>query len=262
MRLIGGLFAALRFLTILPVPGKIGSGERDLARSGWFFPVVGALAGAAVGAAAWAMGLIAPVPLTAAATVVLMIVVSGGLHADGLSDSADGMLSCRDRTRMLEIMRDSRIGAMGVLAIASVMLLKFGALASVEYRTAAIAAGLAVLAGRCAMVPMLCLLPYARPEGGLASALLAGLTPAEKWARSIWALAAMSAAGFFLAGFAGLIAMGAAVIVAACFCAFCMARIGGCTGDTYGAACELSETACMIAFALPFNRLTGWSIFG
>ena len=85
--------AAIRFLTVLPVPGTIGSAEGDLAGSVPLFPIVGLLLGAVAAVAAWGLAH-PPVPpmLVSAALVVLLLAFSGALHMDGLSDSADGML--------------------------------------------------------------------------------------------------------------------------------------------------------------------------
>ena len=114
--------AAIRFLTILPLPGEWGAAESDLADSVPFFPVVGLLLGGLAAAIAWGMARIAPPMVAAAVIVVAMLSFSGCLHLDGLSDTADGFLSSRNRQRMLEIMKDSHAGAMGVIAVACVLL--------------------------------------------------------------------------------------------------------------------------------------------
>ncbi len=125
------------------VPGSWGTAEEDLAGSVPWFPVVGLLLGARGGRGwrgpcRWS----APPMVAAAVLVVVLLSFSGGLHLDGLADTADGFLSSRPRERILEIMKDSHIGAMGVIAIVCVLLLKFAALASLPAGTA--------LAGRAA----------------------------------------------------------------------------------------------------------------
>ncbi len=123
--------AALRFLTIFPVPGSWGSAEEDLARSVPCFPLVGLLLGGLGAATAWALDRFkVPAMLAALALVVLLLGFSGCLHLDGLSDSADGLFSSRSRDRMLEIMKDSHVGPMGVVAVLVILLAKFSALAS------------------------------------------------------------------------------------------------------------------------------------
>ena len=118
------LLAAIQFLTVIPFPKSFTGGEKELARCMPFFPVVGLLIGIIIAAFDHVMGLIFP-PLPAnVMTVIAMTVISGGLHMDGLADTADGFFSARPRERVLEIMRDSRTGVMGVLAVVFVIVLK------------------------------------------------------------------------------------------------------------------------------------------
>jgi adenosylcobinamide-GDP ribazoletransferase len=95
------LFAAIRFLTILPMPGDWGTAEGDLARSVPWFPAIGLLLGAIAAAAAWGLSFVAPPMVTSAVIVVILLSLSCCLHLDGLADSADGMLSSRPRERIL-----------------------------------------------------------------------------------------------------------------------------------------------------------------
>ncbi len=239
------LCAAIRFLTILPLPGKCGTAEHDLPDSIWFFPIVGLLAGGAAAALIVVFLAIFP-PMSCTVCVVLaLIVISGGLHMDGLADTADGFLSSRPRERVLEIMKDSHIGVMGVIAIVAVLLLKVTAIASIEPANAWFTILLIPLAGRCMIVLMICILPYARPEGGLGSAFSKSRSA---WP-ALWALAVLATVGWLVAGWAGLAAGGAAVAVTLLFALWCYRKIGGATGDTYGAACELAELAVVLTMA-------------
>jgi cobalamin 5'-phosphate synthase/cobalamin synthase len=269
--------AALRFLTIAPVPGKAGTAEDDLAGSVPFFPAVGLLLGAVAAAVAVGLSLLAPPMVAAAALVVLLIAFSGGLHLDGLSDTADGFLSSRPRDRVLEIMKDSRVGAMGVIAIVCVLLLKFAALASMPPAAMCLAALLMPLAGRCVMVLPMAMLDYVRPTGlgsvfhrgrlggpaviAMATLVIvaagagliapwaaclhkgAGMAPGTGIAPGCPLRVAMTAAGAMLA------AAGGAVIAALLLTAWSRKKIGGATGDVYGAACELGEAAAAIVLA-------------
>jgi len=232
------LVAALRFLTIVPLPGAWGTSEEDLAGSTAFFPVVGLLLGLIAGAAAFGLShLLPPWPATAA-VVILLALFSGGLHVDGLSDTADGFMSSRPRERILEIMKDSRIGAMGALAIGSVLMLKTASLASLSLAGFWKAAVLMPLAGRCAIVIQMAALPYARPEGGLAAVFYRSRT----WTPLVAATLLMVAVGWVLGGRAGVVAMGVVVAGTILFNALCRRKIGGATGDTLGASCEIGET--------------------
>jgi adenosylcobinamide-GDP ribazoletransferase len=241
--------AAIRFLTVVPVPGTGGTAPADLAGSVPFFPVVGLLLGAAAAALAWGLARVAPPLVAAAALLIAMMGFSGCLHLDGLSDTADGFLSCRDRPRMLEIMRDSHAGAMGLIAVIAVLLLKFAALASLASLAPASlwpAAGLMPLAGRVAICVHLALLPPARPDG-----LGAIFCRQRHVAAAISALALLAVVAAVLLGPArGLVLAAACLAVTLLLAAYVYRKLGGATGDTLGAACEIVEVVPALGLAL------------
>jgi adenosylcobinamide-GDP ribazoletransferase len=237
--------AAFRFLTILPL-GRRADGAEALAGSVPFFPVVGLFIGAAALAADGLARMLVPSLPAAVCTILLLIAVSGGLHMDGLADTADGFGSARPRERVLEIMRDSRIGSMGVIAVVAVILLKVAFLDAVPFSLRGPAVLLMPVAGRSALVWSMSLLPYARPEGGLATAFLKKGTPVL----AAWALLFLLACGAAMAGWAGLAAAAAVPMVMAGWHAVCRRRIGGFTGDTLGASCELAEIVPVLVLAV------------
>ncbi|HBI14432.1 MAG TPA: adenosylcobinamide-GDP ribazoletransferase [Desulfobulbaceae bacterium] len=237
--------AAFRFLTILPLPGSFGSIGDDLRGALPWFPLVGLVLGGIAAAGAWFFWLILPMQVAAVALTLFLLSFSGAMHLDGLADTADGFFSARGRREMLFIMRDSRIGVMGVVALVMVLLLKAACLGSLSPQ-AAVRAGLLIpLAGRCALVLMVVVLPYVRPEGGLATTLYAGrslrLVPL--------ALAVLALAGFGFMGLRGGAAVTAAMLAVLFFSWYCRRKIGGATGDTLGASCELAETAVALSLA-------------
>lgn len=231
------LIAAIQFLTICPFVARVRCCERDLGRSVPLFPLVGILLGAVVAALSCGVNVLFPALLASVLVVVALIGVSGGLHMDGLADTADGFFSSRPRERILEIMKDSHTGAMGVIAIVCVICLKIAALASVPTGLWWPTIFLMPLAGRCALVIHLAVLPYARAGGGLCSVFVQNRLKSDV----LWALLALGVAGWFAAGFRGVIAAGCVVLVTLVFSFWCKAKIGGFTGDTLGAACELAE---------------------
>jgi adenosylcobinamide-GDP ribazoletransferase len=245
--------AAIRFLTILPVPGTLGTCQEDLAGSVPFFPLVGLLLGALAAGAAWALATtVAPMP-AAMGIVVLLLVCSGVLHMDGLSDSADGMLSSRPRERILEIMKDSHTGVMGVVAIVCVLLAKFASLASMARENFWVAAALMPVAGRCAIVVNMALLPYVRPQGlGKVFCRRRAILPA------VWAVAVLAAACCVLFAWQGLVVAGSCVAVAVTMAAYFYRKIGGSTGDTFGAVCELVELVPALVLAVRPPDLARW----
>lgn len=229
-------FAAIQFLTICPFPIGFQCGEKELRHSVAFFPVVGLLLGGVLALLARGIGWLFP-PLPASAiTVILMLAVSGCFHMDGLADTADGFLSSRPKERILEIMRDSRIGPMGVIAVVCTVMLKVTALASMPGRLFFGTVFLMPLAGRCALVILPAALPYARPQGGLVSAFGRSSKPVL-----LITVLLLFAAAWWALGIVGLSAAGIAVLVTLIFSRYCDRKIGGFTGDTLGAACEIAE---------------------
>ncbi|MHB8910415.1 MAG: adenosylcobinamide-GDP ribazoletransferase [Syntrophales bacterium] len=236
--------AALQFLTIIPLPGAGNPGKRVLGGALPFFPVIGLLIGAAVALLDWGLGRIFPVGVTSVFAVIFMIAVSGGLHTDGLADTADGFFSARPRERILEIMRDSRTGPMGVVAIVCVVALKIALIASVAGPWRWWALLMMPLAGRCALLVQMALLSYVRPEG------LVGIFHRNRSrGHALWALAVLLITGWLAGRLPGLVAGGCAFLAALLFAVYSFRRIGGLTGDTLGASCELTELVPALAAA-------------
>lgn len=237
-------FSALGFLTTIPVPINWVGDEKTMARSMPFFPVVGCIIGGITGAVAWLCCRYVAADFVSAVLISLVpALLSGGLHLDGLSDSADGLLSARTKERMLEIMKDSNVGAMGVLVLVFTLLLKVGLLAHLigHLTLAAPIAALMPLAGRCTFSVMMTTVPYARTDG------LGGYF----WQRSpltvIWSMGILGGLGYLLLGVPGIVSTIVVLIFAVGFSVYCSRRIGGGTGDTLGALCELSEIAFLCA---------------
>jgi adenosylcobinamide-GDP ribazoletransferase len=241
--MIRPLLAAIQFLTVIPFPKSFTGGEKELEKCMPFFPVVGLLIGIIIAAFDHVMGFMLPLLPASVMTAIAMTAISGGLHMDGLADTADGFFSARPRERVLEIMRDSRTGVMGVLAVVFVILLKVSVLISLfpPLRPGIIV--LMPLAGRCSFVVMMTALPYVRREGGLATAFGVG----KSWLNVLWTSAFLLAAGWLAGCWMGLAASFSALLMAALFSVYCFRKIGGYTGDTLGAGCELTEIIPAIA---------------
>lgn len=230
-------FAALQFLTVLPLPAACAWGEEDLSRCLGFFPLVGLLIGVFAAAWTWGLGLLLPAWPASVLTVIVLASVSRGLHLDGLSDTADGFFSSRPRERILEIMRDSHIGAMGAAAITCALFLKVAALASLAQEARWPAVLLMPMAGRCALVVTVAVLPYARPGGGLGTLFYRARTRSG----AIWAVLFLALVGWAVARWMGLAAVAGSVVFTLLFAGYSYRKIGGATGDTLGAACEIAE---------------------
>jgi adenosylcobinamide-GDP ribazoletransferase len=213
-----------------------------------WFPLVGAVLGLVTGAIWWLVAKAWP-PLTAATLVVLAdLVLTGGLHFDGLADADDGLIAPMPKERRLEAMADPAIGAFGALSIAVVLLLRFGALA--ELRPAPLVLGGLWCASRTSMVIIAESLPYARTSGIVQSFL--GTSTRSTRQRGF--VLGASALGFLLAaalvalglGTRGLLALVGELVAMALVAAFAWRRIGGFTGDVLGAAGVVGETVGLL----------------
>jgi adenosylcobinamide-GDP ribazoletransferase len=253
------LRTALGLFTILPVRAAPGIGRADAARAVLWLPVVGLLLwvpAAAVLLAVEAGGHSGPRRLLAAALAMgVLALLTGGLHLDGLADTADGLGSRRPRDEALAIMRRSDIGPFGVAALVFTVLVQITALATVAPGwPGAAALAVAVVTGRTAVVlatgPGS---PAARPDGF--GALVAGATSARARIAAVAALLAVTVAGA-AAAWGGYPAVRGAVAVLAGLCAgdllrrLARRRLGGMTGDVFGAVVELSAAVALLALAL------------
>lgn len=240
------LRATLVFLTRFPVEAGAG----DLARATRVFPVVGALVGL-VGGIGYAVALELALPrlLAAALAVGLTILITGALHEDGLADSADGFGGGRDEASRLAIMKDSRTGAFGVLALGLSLIARVAALS-------ALGAGAGVAALIAAHALARGVLPMAMARGRLARedglAVSAG-RPRESDALLAAGLGALI--GLFALGFgAGLVPILATGLVAIGVMRFARRRIGGYTGDLLGTVEQLCEIAVLAVAASAVAR--------
>jgi adenosylcobinamide-GDP ribazoletransferase len=234
------------FLTVMPLPAACRHTEEDLVRSVPFFPVVGLLIGLSAAGICVALNGVFPKSVFSVVLVGWLAVTHGGLHLDGLGDTADGFLSPNKKERVLEIMRDSRLGVFGCLAIWGGLALKSAAVFSMAEEVCIKALIFAPLAARSIMVTMLGVLPPVHSNG-----LGRLFSPRRKAWESVWAITVMMGAGWVAAGFAGFIVGSAVITVTVAFVFTCRKRIGGFTGDTIGAAGEIAETAALLAFSSP-----------
>ena len=236
------LAVAVRFLTRLPLP-EVETREGDLRRAAPAFPLVGlVVAGTGIALRAAAAPLLGQVAATVLACAG-MVVVTGALHEDGLADTVDGFWGGWDPERRLAIMRDSAVGTFGLLALVGVAGLRVALLAGLGLADFARAAACGHVLGRAAMVLAAAVLPPAAPGRG---AQVTG-RPSNAGA----ALAAGTAGltlGLAVTWWAPVV-LAVALAVTAGMVRLCRRRIGGVTGDTLGATCQLVELATVAAVA-------------
>lgn len=233
---------ALAFLTRLPVPLDDAT-DVPLAQAARGFPVAGLVVGIG-GAVVFAIAEVFALPTLVAALLAIggMVLLTGGLHEDGLADAADGLGGGRDREHALSIMRDSRTGSYGVVALVLALGLRAAAVSALGYPDAA---GVAIIAAACAsraVLPAVMLyLPPARPDG---LAQTAG-APSQRTvieAAAIGLIVVMLCLGFF----AALLLASLLAVLAVLFMRYLKHRLGGQTGDTLGAVQQGAETAILI----------------
>ena len=245
-RLRADLACGIGLLSRLPT-GWLGGADLpwSMQRSIWCWPLVGAGLGGAGGLAY--MGLLwcglATLPC-AAWTVGLQLLLCGGLHEDGLADMADGCGGGTARARKLEIMRDSRVGSYGVMALAVALLVRVGALAAMPGATALVALPAAGALARAAMVAVLWRLPPARADG-LASTLRH--LPATALVACLCMAGGITA--MLLPGMRAVAAVAVALAASGIMCRLARWQLGGQTGDVLGATAVVTECAVLTALS-------------
>lgn len=249
--------AAVTFLTRIPGPRSLEHDPARLARACVWFPLVGVGVGAVGAAVLWPAArlwspLVAAV-LSTAATVWL----TGALHEDALADACDGFGGGWDRTQVLAIMKDSRVGSYGVVGLALVLLARVSALALLAESSVATAARALVVAhalGRWSSLPLIRALPYARDDEARSRPFAASVTGSRLLVGSGAALAVVTLALAPMGLAAAGVTIAAAMLVTALAARYFRRRLGGMTGDCLGAANQLVELATYLVLASAWLR--------
>lgn len=233
---------AFQFLTAVPLPLAVPAQSHHLGRALALFPLVGAALGLALAGLDRMLRLALPISVATVLLLLAITLLTGGLHLDGLMDTCDGLFGGRTAERRLEIMRDSRVGSFGVLGGALQLLLKYVTLVALPAEMRGPSLVGALLAARWAMAGAIWGFPYARPRG-LGASFKAGVSLPGVAGATILALAGM----WLALGWLGLalLVLAAGVTLAAGL--FITRRLGGLTGDGYGAIGEIVESALLIA---------------
>jgi len=240
---INRFLIALQFLTILPIKIK-GIKEGDFGRALLYFPIVGVLIGIVL-----AIGLFLspflPNLVLASLILVLSIVITGGIHIDGFADTCDGFYGNREKEKVLEIMRDSHIGTMGVIGLISLLLLKFSLFVSIPENL--LWKGLILMGGFSRWSQGLaCLISsYPKKEGK-------GKFFVEYARKGDIIIGGLIVFTLFLsvARLKGLLVFFLSLLSVFLFIEYAKRRIGGMTGDTIGAASEIGEISVLFFFSL------------
>lgn len=240
------LWIALQFLTCIPVPRSAAGHESDDEAHGQavlFYPLVGLLLGGALAGLAWFLQG-QSLPLQAALLLALWVLLTGALHLDGLADSADGWMGgLGDRQRTLEIMKDSCSGAIAVVTVVLLLLLKFAALVTLLESQPLEYLLFVPLVARTAVIVLLLTTPYVRSDG-----------IASRWVGAIpelpaWLVVLVATLSVLLLSWQGVVALWVALLGLLLLRWLMVRRLGGMTGDTAGAMIELLELAVLVSMA-------------
>jgi adenosylcobinamide-GDP ribazoletransferase len=239
-----GFLIALRFLSILPIPGKAQATDKQLGRSTAWYPLVGVVLGALLFASAYLFTRLWSALPAAFLCLTVWTLFTRGLHLDGLADSFDGLGGGAERMRRLEIMKDSRIGVFGVAAVGIVLIGKFALLSELigVYRIRELI--LAPVLGRWSML----LLIFSFPAAG--NGLGYRVKQYCRLPQFLFGTLVAAAGAWLLLGIWGLVVLAVTALTSTAAGFIFREKLGGCTGDSYGAVCEISEVLSLVALAV------------
>jgi adenosylcobinamide-GDP ribazoletransferase len=245
------LLIAFQFLTIIPLPLSVRCEQEDLGRSMSFFPAIGLALGALLAGCDYLLAPLLPRGVTDLILVTLLTVTTGALHLDGLSDVCDGLAARGSRERFLEIMKDSRVGAVGAVALVLGLGLKYQALLAVplQYKRGVLL--FFPMVARFAQVQMTVGSKRARADG-LGHAFVGGAGLPQL----VVAFSFTLALGYLLLGLQAVACQLLLFLVTWGIRSWSHRRLGGITGDVIGCASELNEICCLIFLLALFGR--GW----
>lgn len=244
-------WVALQFLTRAPVPRLAAPSASECGRSVLYYPLVGLLIGALLVGAAFAFANVDPV-LAAALILVMWVVLTGGLHLDGFADTVDAWAGGQgDRDKTLAIMKDPRRGAAAIVGVMLLLLVKYAALIVLLRIGEWSALLVAPVVARTALVFLFLTTPYVRADGiGAAHA-----THLPRRSAIVVLVAALGA--IVLADFAMVVPLIAAAAIVFGLRQMMRRCLGGATGDTLGATCEIVEASVLVVAALAFGHIDG-----
>jgi adenosylcobinamide-GDP ribazoletransferase len=240
--MIKAFILGLQFLTRIPVNISVDYNRENLTKTTFFFPFMGMIIGAIAALTYYVFSFVNR-DMAAVCTVLALVCITGGLHIDGLSDTADGFFSSRPKERILEIMKDSRVGAFGVIAIVFDLLFKYVVIKSMDTNKAIMWIILSSGISRT-MVAMLFSFGKSARKGGMGDMLM------NKASKKYLIPAAIIfiLIGLYIGKLNFLVVFVLVAIFSLCFMRYSYKKIGGVTGDVFGANAELCEMLAMAAF--------------
>jgi len=247
--LIKRFLLMIQFLTRIPVPAILDSRNEDYGKGLVFAPMVGFIIGGIIAGLHLILKIIFPIYIAAIFDVLAYIILTGGIHIDGLGDTFDGLFSNSSKERILEIMRDSRTGTNAVLSITALMIVDTAFIAALGSMNMNKVLVMMPAAGRVGSLISSGISTYARKGEGLGKSFVDYCGIKEV----IMGLALFFAGSYLIAGATGLFAAIFPVLSAFLLTKFFSSKIGGVTGDILGAVCELNQVIFLIAAYVIFR---------
>lgn len=233
---------ALQFLTIIRISRNIQVNPKELGRSMGYFPMVGLILGFILVFFNMLFLRFLPASVADGLLIIVLVICTGALHLDGLADTIDGLAGGNSKEEILEIMRDSNTGAIGVVSLIMVLLLKYAALVNIPYEIKNQILVAMPMISRWSMVELSILSQYARPTNGIGLPFTTYLRKKEFFFASAIAVLV----SFALLGIKGVIIMIVIGLFTFCSAKFLRGKIGGITGDSFGAVNEITEVFMLV----------------
>jgi len=254
-----GLLVATKFLTIIPLLPRREDSREEMGRSLVYYPVVGLFIGLILAGLNWLLNLFLPEQVVNGLLLVSLVIISGALHLDGFIDTCDGIAGHKPVEERWQVMRDSRVGAFGIVGVVLLLLVKYISLSSISNPLLMTILIMMPVISRWSIVYALFAYPYARPEGlgksikesanlrrfTIATVLTLALCIAAAWLTGI--------ENFYLTG--PVIILGTLLLIKVS-AAYFSKIFAGLTGDNYGAINEIAEVGVLIIMTLLAQN--GW----
>jgi adenosylcobinamide-GDP ribazoletransferase len=245
--------AAFRFLTVIPLPFRRQPAPEEFGGSVLYFPVVGLIIGLLLAGVYYILDFFLPGSMANALIIAVMVLVNGALHTDGFIDTCDGLAGNKAPEERQRVMKDSRVGAFGVIGAILLFMAKFAALSSIPHNLIYATLILMPVLSRWSMVYAIMAYPYAKPEG-----LGATFKQYARWrdfgiGSIIVFVTAELLCWWLNLGFrwlSGLFVMAMVWLVTLCWSAYLDKKFAGLTGDSYGAVNEIAEIMVVIAMII------------
>ena len=245
IRVLEDLGSAFQFLTRLPMP-SLQPREASLSRAAKFFPVVGLVIGLGAAGLHWVLNGLLSRPLIALCVLVYLVLVTGAIHEDGLADAADGFGGGWTKDKVLSIMRDSRIGVFGTIALTLSLLARYTLLSEIPAGRFSRYLIVAHVLCRWTALPLGVFLAPARKEEGLGAQVAQRISVVSL----IFGSAVSLAVCYWLLRNHMWLPVATTAIVAILTAAYYRSQIGGVTGDCFGATNQLTEIAVYLCGVL------------